>query len=193
MRKSLGRPCNRLAFEQLESRAMLAVHYFQDGVYPDSGYDGTRNTQMREDDPYERFGSATSLNVDGDEPASSGDDVAALLRWDISSLAPETPVDAVSITLNVMNHSGGQSYSIYQVLRPWDEAEASWETWASGSGWQTAGAMAASDRGSTSLGTVSPNATGSYTVSLNSSRFDVIRSWLLSSGTNYGLAIVGRG
>ncbi|MEX2188769.1 MAG: DNRLRE domain-containing protein [Pirellulales bacterium] len=191
MQRSFRSAAKRLNFEQLESRAMLTVLYFQDGVYPDSSYTGTQDTQMREDDPYERFGAATSLNVDGDEPASSGDDVAALLRWDLSSLGPETPVSAASITLNVTNNSGGQTYSIYQVLRPWDEAQASWETWASGSAWATAGGQASSDRGTTSLGTVSPSSTGSYTVNLNSTGLDVIRSWLLSPGLNYGLVIAG--
>jgi hypothetical protein len=68
----------RLGVESLESRALLAVFNFQDGVYPDSSYTGTRDTQLKQDVPNTKFGSATSLNVDGDEPASSGKDVAAL-------------------------------------------------------------------------------------------------------------------
>jgi hypothetical protein len=83
----------RLRFEQLESRAMLAVVSFQDGAYPDSSYVGTRDSQMAEHNPYARFGSATSLNVDGDDPAS-GDDVAALVRWDVSSLGQTSAVAA---------------------------------------------------------------------------------------------------
>jgi hypothetical protein len=132
MRSSLSRR-RQLFFERLEDRCLLAVVSFQDGAYPDSSYAGTRDSQMAEHNPYARFGAATSLNVDGDDPGGSGDDVAALLRWDVSSLGQTSGVAAASITVNVTNNSAGQTYSLYDVLRPWVESHASWETWASGS------------------------------------------------------------
>lgn len=113
------------------------------------------------------------------------------MKWDVASITPGTPVNSATITLNVTNHSSGQSYSIYEVKRPWLESETAWNNWASGVAWQTGGAQGSNDRGSVALGTVNPSATGSYTVTLNADGRALVSRWINSPDTNYGVIIAG--
>ena len=57
---------------------------FQDGIEPTVSYAGTRDTSLSENQPDTAFGDSVELFIDGDDPSGSGNDVSALLRWDIS-------------------------------------------------------------------------------------------------------------
>ena len=161
---------------------------FQDGVAPTAGYAGTTDTYMSSNAPTSNFGSSAMLLLDGDDPGRSGNDLASLLKWDISSIPPGSLVDSAQITLDVFNSTTGV-YEIYELKSNWVEAEASWNVFAVGSGWQTPGAQGPLDRGSLVLGTISPAFSGSYSISLNAKGLALVQSWIDDPATNNGIII----
>ena len=160
----------------------------QDGVAPTAGYAGTTDTYMSSNAPTSNFGSSAMLLLDGDDPGGSGNDLASLLKWDISSIPPGSFVDSAQITLDVFNSTTGV-YEIYELKSNWVEAEASWNVFAVGSGWQTPGAQGPLDRGSLVLGTISPAFSGSYSISLNAKGLALVQSWIDDPATNNGIII----
>jgi acid phosphatase type 7 len=158
---------------------------FQDGV---SGYTGTRDAKIAQNAATTNYGTVTPLVVDGDEPAGSGNDVASLLKWDISSIPSNATVLSASISFNVSNPSSG-SYPIFALKRSWTEGSVSWQNASSGVPWQTSGARGTSDRETTSLGGVSAPGTGAVTVSLNAAGVAKIQEWIASSAANFGVVL----
>ena len=49
---------------------------FQDGVSPDTGYAGTRDSYISQNAPGSNFGSSAELLLDGDDPSASGNDLS---------------------------------------------------------------------------------------------------------------------
>lgn len=159
---------------------------FQDGVSPDTSYLGTRDTALYENEPDTVFGSIIELNIDGDSPRGSGNDVSSMLLWDISTIPAGSVIESAEITLEVINGTSDE-YSVYELRSPWVEMEATWNEASSGLSWQSAGASGSLDRGSVELGTVSSSELGSYSFSLNSDGLAVIQGWVDNPDANYGL------
>jgi len=160
---------------------------FQDGVAPDPGYGGTRDTYIAEASPSSNFGSDILLPLDGDD-SGVGDDVVVLLKWDISKIPPGAQVQSVELTINVSNTSPGP-YEIYGLTRDWLEDEATWIESSSGTSWGAAGAQGSSDRDPLSAGTVSGNSTGPQAFSLNAKGVALVQSWVDDPATNFGFVI----
>ena len=74
---------------------------FQDGVSPTTSYSGTTDTYLSQNAPTSNFGSSITLLLDGDDPGGSGNDLASILRWDISSIPAGSIVDAAQVALDV--------------------------------------------------------------------------------------------
>jgi len=172
-----------------QSGALAVTRSFQDGVSPTAGYAGTRDTYVSEEVPTSNFGGASSCLVDGD--SVNGKDQACLLRWliDSTDVPADATVTSVSITLNITNKTGGSGYAVYEVKKDWVETQATWNACAAGINWEIAGAQGASDRGSVSLGTLLPTATGAYTVSLNGAGVALVQAWVTNPLTNHGIII----
>lgn len=170
--------------------ALASTTGFQDGVAPSSSYDGSSDTSISQANPTTNYAAQTTLLVDGDEPASSGNDVVMLVSWDISSLPTNATVQSASLVFNVTN-SSTQSYGVFEAKRAWSSGQATWNQASSGVSWEAPGAAGSTDRGSTQLGTLAPTATGSYTVNLNSAGIGVVQNWVSSPSSNKGFLIVG--
>ncbi len=127
-------------------------------------------------------GLETTLQVDGDDPAGSQNDMNILLGWDISAIPADAIVEAAHIELEVTNISSGVYYC-YGLLRAWQEAQATWNQAASGSNWSVAGAAGASDRDSQQLCTVAAGSTGPLTVNLTPAGLNLVQSWVNSPST----------
>jgi hypothetical protein len=160
----------------------------QNGVLPTSAYTGTKDTFISEANPTTNYGSNTSIEIDGDDPPSSGQDLTGLLRWDLSVVPNGTIVTAASISLNITNGSSN-SYSFYQMLRDWDENQASWNQAQSAVNWGSPGANDASDRSSTILANIPSASTGAITINLNAEGVSVINAWLDNPSSNFGLIL----
>ncbi|KPJ93408.1 MAG: hypothetical protein AMJ53_07310, partial [Gammaproteobacteria bacterium SG8_11] len=111
---------------------------FQDGT---NGYNGTRDTWIESGDPA-NHGNETILYIDGSP------DISSLVYWDVGVIQPGSSVESVDLQVNVLDVSS-MAYELYELKRPWVEGEATWNEYATGQPWQTAGASGSADRGST--------------------------------------------
>jgi hypothetical protein len=145
----------------------------------------TVDTYILENAARKNHGTATSLGVDGDEPAGSGKDKSALLKWDLSTIPVGSKITSASVTLNVTNNST-ETYQAYELKRPWVESAATWRLFAAGNSWQIAGAKGSLDRGTTVAGSVSPSTTGKQAFALSP---DVVQSWVGNPESNNGIII----
>ena len=161
---------------------------FQDGIAPDNDYDGTFDTYIREASASTNYGTATTLQVDGDEPSGSATDMSILLGWETSTIPSDATVQSATIYLNVLNISSGPFFC-YGLLRSWEQVQATWNVALTGTPWSVAGAMGASDRDSLPLCTVSAPVTGSLAINLNSDGLALVQSWVDGSVPNYGFVI----
>lgn len=163
--------------------ALSSVITFQNGA---SGYTGMVDTRISQSSSTSNYGTSTSIEADGD--TSRGRDLYTLLRWDISSIATGTTIEAVSITFNVTSASVN-SYSLFALKRDWSESSATWQRAATGVNWQTSGAQGANDRDPTALGSISASALGSHTVELNAAAIAKIQEWVNDPSKNFGLIV----
>ena len=166
----------------------LMTRAFQDGMVPDTGYDGSFDTYIREATASTNYGVATTLQVDGDEPSGSGTDMSILLGWDISSIPADATVQSAIIYLNILNISSGPYYC-YGLLRSWEQVQASWIDALSGDTWVVAGAQGAGDRDSLPVCTVSAPGTGTLAIELNNDGLALVQSWVDGSLANHGIVI----
>ncbi|MCU0991010.1 MAG: metallophosphoesterase, partial [Xanthomonadales bacterium] len=133
-------------------------------------------------------GLAPDPQVDGDEPATTGNDMNILLAWDLGAIPAGAIVEAASIRLEVTNPSAG-SYTCYSLLRGWVEAQATWNRASTAAAWGAAGAASATDRDATPLCTISAATTGALTVPLNAAGVARVQSWIDAPAGNHGLLI----
>lgn len=159
---------------------------FQDGVEPNTGYLETDDAYIRQASPDTAHGSETTIQIDGDEPSSSGQDMNGLLRWNIDIIPVNAVVAEATIELNIINISSG-SYSCYEMLRDWNQAEATWNRADAATLWQAPGANGANDRDSIPLCTISAGSTGIEQIVLNNDGVALVQAWVDGSAANNGL------
>ncbi|MEX2187233.1 MAG: lamin tail domain-containing protein [Pirellulales bacterium] len=161
----------------------LNVANFQDGAAPSGAYAGTADTWITANNETMTNGSATDIDIDGEDPLEN----LGMIRWDLSSIAPGNTIASALITVNASNGTNN-SYDIFAALRNWSEADANWTQAAAGQNWQQPGAYGPSDRGTTVLGTVN-GGTGVRTFVLNAAGIAQIQQWIDNPATNFGFII----
>ena len=117
--------------------ADAVIRTFQNGV---SGYTGTVGTMLAQSDPAVNYAAAATWAIDDDAPAGSGQKRQVLIRFDnIFGTGPtQVPLgsEILKAELYLMVANGGQSASVYRMVRAWTAAD----TWNSmGNGVQTDG------------------------------------------------------
>jgi hypothetical protein len=156
---------------------------FQNGVAPSASYAGSTDATIKQANATSNFGAATTCEADGDD--GSGVDKSCLLAWSLSGIPAGSTVQSASITVRVTG-STANTYNVYELKRLWNEGQVSWNNAATGTPWATAGALGATDRGS-SVGTVT-GSTGSKTITLNAAGIAMVQSWV--DGTSNSGVIV---
>ena len=156
---------------------------FQQGV---SGYVGTVDTFLQQNATTTNNSAATSLNIDSDDPAGTGLDVQALLRFDnlFGSAAGQIPINATlqSASLQVQVTNSGNSVNLHRMLGNW----AATDTWSSvTNGVQNDGveAVAAADVSTSTI------ATGALSINVLSS----LQNWQANPATNRGWVLLPTG
>jgi hypothetical protein len=153
---------------------------FQDGLFPYVTYAGTSDTKIAGSKATTNYGTATAFDVDTN--------IAALLRWDVSAIRVGSVVTSVTIELYVTN-STKHNYEVYALQRAWNELSATWQQFAAGQNWSTAGATGSADRNSTVLGQLGPVGSGTVQVQLNAAGIAAVQSWIDDPSANFGIII----
>ncbi len=155
---------------------------FQDGLFPSVTYAGTHDTYINSGSSKTNYGSSSTLTVDGSP------DKAALFKWDVSAIPAGSTVTSAVIELNISN-AATDTYQVYALNRAWDELSATWQQFAAGQNWSTAGASGSADRGSASLGSISASNTGTYRITLNAAGIAAVEAWVNNPAANFGVII----
>jgi hypothetical protein len=164
---------------------------FQDGVFPSSGYAGTRDSMIEEEHPNTNHGGDTSISASGDTPAGSGNENYILLQWDVSSIPANAIVRSASIVVTVSDRAD-QTYDFYELTRAWSESQVTWQKADSSTDWASNGADGLGDRNTASLGSIRASTTGTYTVPLNAQGLTVVQKWVTTPSSNRGVIIANK-
>ncbi len=149
---------------------------FQDGALPDGSYGGTEDSYLVQRSPSANFGNETSLEADGvdfDPASGKYGEVAAIIKWDISSTPATAQVSRVFITFNYSDASSGV-YHFYSQNSPWSESTVSWNDM---------------DQGPTILSTLPPFSFELGSVELNENGVALVQGWVDGTIPNNGFII----
>ena len=156
---------------------------FQQGV---DEYAGTRDTFVQEDAPTADNGADAELNVDGDDPWTSGLAVQALLSFDdIFGDGPgQVPLDAqiAFATLVLQVDNDGDSMELHRMLGQWDET-ATWDSLVGGIAADDVQAVALADSVSGRAGE------GFFPIDVTAD----LLAWQANPGSNFGWALLPTG
>ena len=159
----------------------LQTLVFQQGL---NAYNGTVDTFVAQNAATTANGGATSLNIDGDDPAGTGFDVQTLLRFNNLFGAAAIPAGArlQSATLTVQVTNAGAGLNLHRMLRTWTDAD-TWNSLVGGLQNDNAEAAVAADVSTAAVGT------GSFSVNVLPS----LQSWQANPALNFGWAILPTG
>ncbi|MFT5527870.1 MAG: hypothetical protein ACI9HK_005856, partial [Pirellulaceae bacterium] len=149
---------------------------FQEGT---AGYTNTVDTFVQQASPDVNNALSGLLNVDSDDPAGSGQDVQALLRFDsiFGSAAGQIPAGSLitSASLAVEVTNVGDSLDVHRMLQPWSDSD----TWNS-----LVGGVANDDIEANSVPDVSSGSVGAgtFTIDVTSS----LANWSSDPNGNLG-------
>ena len=150
----------------------------QDGAQPGEAYFGTSDATLAEHDPDRPKGVLDYLTADGDDPTDSGQDLAAIINWDVGPVPPGSEVLAASMTFDVTNPAEEQRYEVFAVRERWDEATVTWRSPSDGAAWAQPGARPLD----AAVGSVIAPQEGRTTVLLEPSAVELIQQWLDEGG-----------
>lgn len=151
------------------------------------GYRGVSDTFLNGWEPARSFGRDSRLRVRSDE----GGIKVSLLRFDLTQLPRTSEVCTATLGLYVKERSVPAAMLLqpYELLRPWDEMEATWIRPQAGSRWAADGARKrCEDTACQPFAILGANCAEQW-VWLDVTA--MVRKWVAHPESNYGLAIVG--
>ena len=156
----------------------------QQGV---DGYQGTSDTFISTWSPSSNFNVQASLIVKNDSVYSS------LLRFDVSSIRAGSTLRQATLRLYgyVRNKPNTFELEAYRLLRPWVDAQATWDHASTGNAWGVPGANdTLTDREQDPAAVLQISDVGAW-YELNVS--EPVRAWVAEPDQNYGLILRGFG
>ena len=179
----------------LSARAQSQFYgFFQEGAQPTNRYTGARDvliTPQRDDDkdPSANYASRQELRVDG-FPAR----LTSLLAFPLNGgELPSTGITINGVALVLSARDGTSTgAAVYEVLRPWEEGEATYLRPSSGERWSEDGAAGpGTDRAVAPLARVAQVSSGGNqaVIPLAAAGVDLVRRWFTGTSPNHGLAI----
>ncbi|MFT5523833.1 MAG: hypothetical protein ACI9HK_001782 [Pirellulaceae bacterium] len=153
---------------------------FQQGQ---AGYTGTVDTFLDEANPASDNSTATSLNVDGDNPSNSGLKLQVLLRFDdiFGSTPGLIPTNAslLSAYVELDISDAGDRVELHRMLQPWSDTD----TW----DFRSAGVQANDSESAAAVDVLSSGlSTGSIAINVTPS----LQAWLDAPASNLGWAML---
>lgn len=155
---------------------------FQNGLFPSVAYAGSVDTKIAAKKATTNYGNDAKMTIDGNP------DEAGLFKWNVSAIPVGSTVQSVAIEFNV-TASSKDSYEVYALQRAWDELSATWQRYAIGQNWSTAGANNAADASAAVLGQLSATSKGTYRINLNAAGVAAVQAWINDPSKNYGIII----
>ncbi len=155
--------------------------HFQDGTYPHSGYNGTRDTYIFEGAPDTNYGGKAELIAHGPFENTIEGDALVLVSWDLSSIPSNATIQSATVYFDLFNRSE-TSYHLHEILTSWTETGATWNSLGG-----------TTNVSSTIMGTITPQKFALNTIPLNAAGISVIQGWVDGSITNNGLAVQNAG
>ena len=175
------------------SDAATVTTNFQNGVAPTAAYVGTTDAYQGASTRTTNHGTDITLWADGDIPAGSLATKVSLIRWDVTAIPAGSVVRSATITLTlstVANSPSTDRFSLYAMLRGWNESETNWNDTMAAAPWATPGAAELGrDHAVREIGGVGPLATGSQAVRLNADGVALVQQWVNSPDMNFGVQI----
>lgn len=162
---------------------------FQDGM---DGYSGTRETELRITDPDLNGGGNWSVSVDDDDGPGSKNPTHGLMAFDnlfgpgAGQIKPTDTINSATIRLYIL--SVGSGWTWHEMLQPWGEYTATWNSAVDGiqaDGVEAVAAPVFSDGKGDGAGNVFGDADGYYYVNVTAS----LQKWQ-SGLANNGWAIL---
>jgi len=156
---------------------------FQEGI---ENYRGTEDTYLSAWEPGRNYGTDARIAV------RSKDVMNGLLRFDVSTIPSNAPVNGATLQLYLFGRSNTNPLTLeaYGMKRSWHETQATWEIARTGTAWGGAGASSTTtDRESTAAGSVAL-AAGSGWVTLDVT--SLVRGWVANPSANYGMQLKGQ-
>jgi len=120
------------------------------------------------------------------------DTYRTLLKFDLSALPPNALIQSavLSLFLGVNFADNARTFRVFRVKRAWVAAQASWNNWASGQAWQTAGAFGANDCEQTDIGSLAiPAADAPGTAHAFTLTAAKVQEWVSGVSANNGLLL----
>ena len=155
---------------------------------PESGgYTGVSDTFLNGWEPSTSFGRNSQLRVRSDE----GGIKVPLLRFDLTQLPQTSEVCTATLGLYVKERSVPSAMLLqpYELLKPWDEASATWTNSQTGVRWAADGAQKrCEDTACQPFAIVGVNHVGQWVLLDVTS---MVRKWVAYPESNFGLSIVG--
>ncbi len=134
-------------------------------------FTAVEDSYISETNPNSNFGTETVLLADGND--GSGGEIAALIKWDLSSIPPDATVTSASIILNLTDASSGP-YNIIRQSTNWSEDTVDWSD-LSGS--------------ATIRGIIPAFAQGQTTINLTVDGVNLVQGWVDGGFANNGVTI----
>jgi len=135
----------------------------------------------------------TTIIASGESNAVSGAVFRALVKFDFSSIPSNAVVSSATIELYMVTDksSNTRTKRWFRVKQAWISNQATWNIYATGQGWQTAGCDGANDRESTDIGSLSMSDAETegawFSWSLTSSK---VQEWISGAFTNNGMGLI---
>ena len=118
----------------------------------------TLNLQPNATDGKDSYIISSSPNTNGDGSnlhigESSGGLRRTLIQFNLSSIPAGSTINSATLSLYFYDYTvgGNRTIKVYRLKRVWVENQVTWNEYATGSAWQTAGALGANDYDSTEV------------------------------------------
>jgi hypothetical protein len=134
-------------------------------------------------------GSATTITVDGDEPAGTGRNTAALMRFSLPTLPAGATITDTKLRLNVTN-SSTNTYYVFVMKKAWVEGQATWNMYRTSSVWDLAGGRGATDREAPAIASIAPDSTGVQYFDLGAAFDQQVGDWMSGEEANNGIQLI---
>jgi len=163
----------------LAAAAQAETYTFRNG---ENDYLGTDDAYIRGSTPTVKNGAGTVVYV-------RSDNIHGLFKFDLAEFKGlSEPITSAKLTLtDFSGNSGSNKVVMYRLLKPWVEADVTYNEYASGLAWETPGAAGATDRG--------PALSTNYFLLAGGGqvKFDVplpmalVQDWIDNPSNNYGV------